>query len=267
MPFFQRKSAKAKPAAAPVAPSFPPIPVPPAIPATERRGRQRHPVSPGFPLKVSLGFVGRDDEGRPLSASSHGWHWKGRLVDCSEVGFRVQLGAEVRATVGEDCELRLSLKDFSVHVPCHVTNLRENDEGMVFGLRHDLQDAAALDDYQQLVETLALASSLRSRTHSPKPDESGYFVEHFGGTKPARLTIWRHPEDESVTAFEMQLRDGFMRAAEGHGLEYFTIDERGSRAATAVRCHEMHRHYQWVVMNLPATVADDVKKFLQGFAG
>jgi hypothetical protein len=264
MALFKRTLKDREPPPLPRPASAPPVLMP--VPAVERRSGQRFPVSPEFPLKAVLDYIGRDDTGAPLGHSKHGWHWKGRLLDCSESGARIQLGVGLRAVIGESCDLRLSVQDFALTVPCHITNIRALPEGAVFGLRHDIADEQTLGDYRQLVEVMALASTLRLRTRTPKPDESGYLVERYASARPSRLTVWRHPVDDSVSAFEFQLKDCLLRAAEEQSLEYFTGDDTGSRPATAVRCHEIHRMFQWVVPNLPDAVPADVKKFLRRFA-
>jgi hypothetical protein len=78
--------------------------------------------------------------------------------------------------------------------------------------------------------------------------------------------VWRHPEDGSVSAFEFILKDNLVRAAAGRGLEYYSGDGTGSRAATAVRCLEIHRLFQWVVPNLPAAIPEDVRGYLHAYA-
>lgn len=222
-------------------------------------------VSPDFPLKAVLGFVGRDESGTPLSSSPHGWNWKGRLIDCSEVGARILLGPGLRAVIGETCDLRLAVQDFELTVPCHVTNIREQAEGVVFGLRHDITDAAELHDYRQLVEVVALGSTLRLRTRTPKPDASGYLVERYASTRPSQLTVWRHPDGGMVSAFEFILKDNLVRASVGEGLEYFSGDGTGSRPAAAEHCAEIHRLFQWTVPNLPPEIPGDVRVFLRHY--
>jgi hypothetical protein len=237
-----------------------------ALPAIERRRVTRYPVSPEFPLRVVLNYIGRDDTGAPMSESRHGWHWKGRLLDCSELGARMQLGPGHRAIVGESCDLRLSIQDFEVVVPCQVAHLRANAEGVVFGLRHELDDGPAARDYRQLVEVIALGSTLRLRTRTPRPDESGYFVERYGSARPAALTVWRNPRDGAVSAFELIFRDCMVRVALGQGTEYFSGDAAGARRASSARCAEIHRLFQWVVANLTDAIPDDVRAFLRHHA-
>lgn len=267
MSLFKKKESPPPAVAPPVA--WTPAPVPlaavPVVPLNERRGTARFPLQPGFPLKAVLNYIGRDDTGAPMSKSRHGWHWKGRLVDCSEVGARIQLGPGLRAVIGESCDLRLTVDDFEIVVPCHVTNLRELPEGMVFGLRHDITDQAVLRDYLQFVEVVALASTLHVRGR-PKPDASGYIVERYASPRPSALTVWRHPVDGAVSAIELILKDSMVRLARGLGPQYFAGDGRGSRPATAMRSVEIHRLFRWVVPNLPPTMPADLRNFLGYFA-
>lgn len=264
MSLFKRRSPP--PPATPQVPAPAPVPEPPATPAEERRRARRFALQPEFPLKAVLSYIGRDDTGAPVSASRQGWHWKGRLIDCSELGARMQLGHAMPAIVGESCDLRLSLEDFELVVPCHVTHLRQERDGLVLGLRHAITDPAVLQDYRRLVEIAALSSTLRLRTRTPKPDDSGYFVERYGSTRPASLIVWRHPANSAVAAFEFILKDSLVRVVHGREIEYFAGDGRGSAAATPVRSREIHRLFRWVVPNLPPAIPEDVRAFLRHYA-
>lgn len=267
MSLFKRRAPSTHPAAPtpPAPPSAPPS-VPPSVPpAEERRQERRFTLQPEFPLKAVLSYIGRDDTGAPVSTSRQGWHWKGRLIDCSDLGARMQLGQAMRAAVGEACDLRLTWQDFELVVPCEVTRIRENPEGLVLGLRHRIGDPDVLREYRRLVEIAALSSTLRLRTRTPKPDESGYFVERYGSTRPASLTVWRHPQNKAVAAFEFILKDSLVRVVHGREIEYFAGDGRGSSPATGVRIHEIHRLFQWIVPNLPPAIPEDVRAFLRRY--
>lgn len=240
----------------------------PASPAVERRSEQRFKVSPEFPLKAVLSFIGRDESGAPMSNTRHGWNWKGRLLDCSEEGARMQLGAAVKLQDGEACDLKLSVQDYEITVPCHVTNLGETPEGIVLGLKHAIDDAATLEGYRQLLDVVALGSTLKLESRTRKPDASGYLVEIYAGDRPSRLTVWRHPADESVMAFEFVLKNNMVRAAAGQQVEYLSdLDGTGSRPANTEKCLEIGRLYQWVVPNLPADMPEEVRDFLKHYAG
>lgn len=258
MLFFKRILKEPAPAAATAAV---------AAPAVERRSEQRFGISPDFPLKVMLSFVARDESGAPMSNTRHGWNWKGRLIDCSEEGARMQLGPGVRMEVGEACDLKLGVQDFELTVPCHVTNLTEEPAGAVLGLSHAIEDAATLEGYRQLIDVIALGSTLKLQSRTPKPDESGYLVEVYAGVRSSRLTVWRYPAKGGVAAFEFILKDNMVRAAVGQRVEFLAdIAGAGSQPATSEKCVEIGRLFQWVVPNLPADLPADLRGFLKHYA-
>jgi hypothetical protein len=241
----------------------------PATPAPERRGELRFTISPEFPLKAVLSFVARDESGAPMSNTRHGWNWKGRLIDCSEEGARLQLGPGIRTEIGETCDLKLSVQDFELTLPCHVTNLSDEPEGVVVGLKHAIEERETLEAYRQLLDVIALGSTLKLQSKTPKPDESGYIVEVYGGTRASRLTVWRYPgKGGEVGAFEFVLKDNMVRAAAGQRVEFLAdIAGTGSQPASSEKCVEIGRLFQWVVPNLPADLPAEVRAFLRQYAG
>lgn len=244
-----------------------PEPAEVATPQIERRSVPRFTVSPQFPLKAVLSFVARDESGAPMSNTRHGWNWKGRLIECSELGARMQLGPGIRAEPAENCDLKLSVQAYEISVPCHIANISEPPEGMVLGLVHDLSDAAVRHDYLQLLEVVALGSTLKLQPKADQPDASGYLVEVYASDRPSRLTVWRHPANGAVAAFEFQLKDNLVRAAAGHGAEFLAhVAGTGSQPASNDQCLEIGRLFTWVVPNLAAAVPEDVRAFLQHYA-
>jgi hypothetical protein len=233
-------------------------------PPAERRSEQRYAVSPDFPLKAVISYIGRDDTGAPMSLSRAGWNWKGQLLDCSEEGARMRLGPGLKAVVGESCDLKLTVQDFNLTVPCHVVNVQEDGGDIIYGLKHAIDDADTLAAYGQLVEVLALAATLKARFSEPRPDKNGYLVEQFANDRPARLTIWREPRSRGVIAFEFLLKEDIVQAASGQAMEYLTGTEAtGAVAAGAAKALEIHRLFTWVLPNLPAEVPVDVREFLR----
>ena len=239
-----------------------------AAPIVERRTEQRFAISADFPLKAVLGFVGRDASGAPMSNTRHGWNWKGRLIDCSEEGARIQLGAGIGIGVGEACDLKLSVQDFELTVPCHVINLTELPDGIVLGLKHAIVEQETLAGYRQLVEVIALGATLKLQSKSTQPDESGYLVEVYGGVGSSRLTVWRYPGQGGIAAFELTLKDNLVRAAAGQAVEFMAdIAGSGSMPATSGKCVEIGRLFQWVVPNLPTDLPAEIRAFLRHYAG
>lgn len=234
------------------------------VPLVEQRRGPRYAVNPKFPIKAVLSFIGRDDTGVPLSNTRHGWNWKGRLIDCSEQGAHIQMGPALKVAAHELCDLKLALDDFELTIPCHIANVREKTEGFVFGLKHDIEDETTRIAYIQLLEVLALGSTLKLHGKTAKPDESGYLVEHYDSDRSARLEVWRHPSDQSVAAFEFQLQDNLVRAAAGQGMQYLT--GASARPAAAAKALEIQRLFSWVVPNIAAAVPDDVRAFLRHYA-
>ena len=242
-----------------------PAPAADTVPQVERRSAKRFAVDPQFPLKAVLSFIGRDDTGAPMSHSRHGWNWKGRLLDCSEQGARIQMGPVLKAKAGDPCDLILSLEDFELSIPCHVANIREQAAGLIFGLKYDLENEMTRNAYDQLLEILALGSALRFQRKTTKPDESGYLLEQYTSDRPSCLTIWRQPADGSVAAFAFQLKDSLVRAVAGAGTECLTGAD--AQPATAAKALEIRRLFAWVVLNLAPAVPEDARDFLRLYAG
>jgi hypothetical protein len=233
----------------------------------ERRGGRRHVINPEFPLLSVLSFSGRDIGGNPATSKRAAWNWKGRLVDFSEAGARMQLAPSVLAASGDFCDLRLNLEGFALVVPCHITNMRVEREGVFFGLKHDITDELTRDAYRQLLEIVALGATLKPRTKTPKLDESGYLVELYASDLPSRLKVWRQEAGHAVAAFEFLLKDSLVRAAQGQGLEYLPgAAVAPGRRITPAQATEIQRLFHWVVPNLAPAVPDDVRKFLRRYA-
>ena len=240
-----------------------PEPVDEVPPPVERRKAPRFKVHPDSPLKVVLSFIGRDETGKPMSHSRHGWNWRGRLLDCSEHGVRLQMGPVVKAVTGDDGELIVEMEDFHLTVPCHIANIVEQPAGLVFGVKHDITGEADWKAYRQLLEVIALGATLKRQFKRTKPDESGYLVEQYASDRPARLTIWRDKDDQTPAAFEFLLKDSLVRGAAGELQCLAGAD--GANAATPAQAGEIRRLFHWVVPNMSPAVPADVRKFLLGY--
>lgn len=231
----------------------------------ERRHSQRFVVNPEFPVKARLAAVWHDEHGDPMGNDKAGWLWKGRLVDCSEDGARIHFAGEVFAGPGDACELRLSLEDFDLEVPCTVSNLRHADGGSVFGLRHSIHDERTWNAYSQFLEVISFGATLRPRFKKPQL-QSGYLMEQYDSERHSHLSVWRHRSNKAVSAFEFRLRDNIVRAALGQDLEYLTGEEIAqARRASEARTVEIQRLFRWVVPNLAPVVPTDVRRFLHHY--
>ncbi len=232
----------------------------------ERRSKQRFALNPRFPLKAVLNLTGRDDSGAPMTHSRHGWNWKGRLIDCSELGARMQFSAAFRAANGDAGGLHLELEGFELFLPCHISNIKEPGDGIVFGLKYDITVPAIAAAYRQLLEIIAMGATLKPHSRKTKPDESGFLVEQYASDWQSRLTVWRDKSDKEMAAFEFLLKDCLVRAAREQELQYLDGTDAGAQPAAPNKAAEIHRLFRWIATNLPSTVPADVREFLQYFA-
>lgn len=169
---------------------------------TERRGGRRHLINPEFPLLAMLSLAGRDVNRNP-------------------------------ATSGDFCDLKPNLEGFALVVPCHITNMRVERDGVFFGLKHDITDEVTRNGYRELLEIVALGATLKLKSKTTKPDESGYLMELYASDLPSRLRVWRHEAGQTVAAFEFLLKDSLMRAAKGRGWNTCPAPRRAGQADNA----------------------------------
>lgn len=234
----------------------------------ERRSRQRYFPSPKFTLKTVLNVVGRDESGAVLQNSrGGGWDWSGRLVNFSDLGATVQLPLSLLATRGDLCQLKLSLDGHQLTLSGRIKNIRDQPDSKLLGVSLEITEAKTQLAYRQLVELVAMGSTLKPLTKGPIPDGTGYLVEKFAGDKHSKLCVWRQIAGRSPTAFEFQLKDCRVRGSADRRLEYLTgLDPATERPATSAQTAEIHRLFHWVVPNLPGAVPSDVREFLRGCA-
>lgn len=235
----------------------------PATPA-ERRDATRFPVNREFPLQAVLNIAGRDGQGTLLKPQDRaGWDWPGRLLDLSSTGARLQVPVTVAVQRHDAGVLKLDVQGYQLDIPCVVANVAEQHEVCVFGLALDLEATGTLEGYRQLLDLVALGSTLRL-VQPAQPDPSGYLLEQYAGEPASRLSIWRHHEGREVSAFEFQLKDSLVRGlADRAELECFATTEAGlGRVVTQTHWEEIYRLYQWVVLNLAAVVPADARAFL-----
>ncbi|HKB57971.1 MAG TPA: PilZ domain-containing protein [Lacunisphaera sp.] len=238
----------------------------PVVPPVERRSRRRFALGPDFPLKAVLNLDAREKSGAPMGRSRHGWNWKGRLLDCSELGARMQFNAAFNATSGDAGGLHLELEGFELFLPCRISNIKEEGGGIIFGLKYEITDPAIAAAYRQLLEIVAMGAALKPHAKSTKPDATGYLVEQYAGDRQSRLTVWREKSEQEMMAFEFLLKDCLVRGAQEQELQYLDGTDTAARPATPAKAAEIHRLFRWVTPNLPPAMPADVRAFLQYFA-
>jgi hypothetical protein len=228
--------------------------------ASDRRGNSRYPVQPAFPIKSILNITGRDDAGQPLK--TEGIDWTGRMIDLSSAGARIQVPRTVMAERGDFCRLKIDVQGYVLVVPATIAHVATRADSLLFGLALNLDASQTAAAFRQLVELVALGSTLK-QVKALQPDPSGYMVEGYAGEPASRLVIWRHMVGREVAAFEFQLKDCSVRGlADRPELEFFSGADSTSRRATGPKADEIKRLYQWVVQNLAPSLPSDVRDFL-----
>jgi hypothetical protein len=159
--------------------------------------------------------------------------------------------------------LKIEVQGFKLVIPSRVAHVSERRDSAVFGLALDLRAAGTQAAYAQLIDLVALGSSLKL-VRPLSRDKSGYLLEQYAGEPASRLSIWRHRENRGVSAFEFLLKDCFVRGIEDNNdVECFAgADPAKGRAVTPAQGDEIRRLFQWVVLNLAAVVPADARAFL-----
>lgn len=231
---------------------------------SERRVNARYPVQPKFPIKAVLNVAGRDTMGQLLKTKEGGgWDWAAKLVNLSATGARLQLPPTVEAQRGDPCQLKLDVDGYVLSLPGRIAHLGERRSVMTYGVMLDLADPGTQRAYNQLLDFVALGSSLKAAKPS-KADKSGYLHERYEGVPSSYLSIWRQMETKEVAAFEFVLKDCMVRGLAGRpGVECLNgTDVATAKKALPAQSAEIQRLYQWVVLNLAPAVSADVRAFL-----
>jgi hypothetical protein len=230
---------------------------------TDVDGKPRYPISPLFQATATLnteaGRVFRQSDNVAPQAGT----LKCCLLDCSEQEVRVRLDPKSKIPAGELRRLRLTVPEFNLSIPCSIASMNEQGGGVVLGLRLEFAREAVIEAYWQLFEIVVLSSCLTLQAKSVKPDESGYLVEHYVCSRPARLSIWRHPSNQIIMAFEFRLKRQVARAVVGKRLECKLVPEAGL-VHPAMKV-EIQRLFSRVASNLSPAMPGDVREVLQKY--
>lgn len=214
----------------------------------EQRLSSRYAVGEHYPVQAMLRL---DAQRREV-----------RLLDVSCGGASVALPENHTVRRGQSGQITLSLGDDSLTLPCRVANVRQVRQEPACGLEFEFPDATRQEAYLQLVEPVALATSL-TFVNPAKVEQAvpGLKLEQYDGTPPTRLRVWRNTTTREIAAFEFQLAEYLVRWSAG--MEQLELGRAGtSRALTEAQRHEVIWLFYLTVPNLNKGVAPDVRNFL-----
>jgi len=246
----------------------------------DKRGAKRYPVGAKFPLKAKITLRARDGEGRPLPADkSSPMDWGGQMLNLSSSGISIRLHPAAIAAPGESCCVKLELDHRLFELDATVANYRVGQQYVSCGVVIKFPDAYAQKAYLQLMEPVAIGSTLEPIPAARvKQDVPGLHKEQYHGESETVLSIWRDSSGKNPKLFELVVHDYCVRGStEVPGLKITYRDgakagKRISRPAIPVALSadhqtEVRQLSQFVVQNLGKGVPAEVKKFLELIAG
>jgi len=234
----------------------------------ERRGGNRYTVGARFPMKVILNTTGRDEMGQPLkSKDDAGWDWTGRLINLSASGARMQVPSTMHSHQGDPCQLKFEIEGYQLVLPGRIAHISERRDSFIYGLQLDVSSDEHGQAFRQLVDLVALGSTLQPAKASTPDETTGYLVEQYVGEEQSRLDVWREYAGRTIVAFDFRLKEWCVRGLlDRPTLEYFVDVNDETQPAPEAQTAEIHRLFHWVVPNVSTTVPADVREFLQKFA-
>jgi hypothetical protein len=236
---------------------------------SERRGGQRYAVGAAFPMKVILNTQGRDEMGQLLNSKDEsGWDWTGRLINLSVSGARMQVPSTMHSHQGDSCQLKFEIEGYQLVLPGRIAHISERRDSFIYGLQLDVSSDEHGQAFRQLVDLVALGSTLQPAKASTPDETTGYLVEQYVGEEQSRLDVWREYAGRTIVAFDFRLKEWCVRGLlDRPTLEYFVDVNDETQPAPEAQTAEIHRLFHWVVPNVATTVPADVREFLQKFAG
>jgi hypothetical protein len=193
------------------------------------------------------------------------------------VGVLVPVGTTLDA--GHHLRLILELGKNRLEIEARIAHLKSLETGLNVGLRLVFSEFELQKSYLQLLQPVVIGQTLQ-----PLPvgrvlqDEPRFSKQVYTGDPDALLTVRREQsEGAPLHSFEFQMPDSFCRGymPEGtprtYALESMEMQGGGLDDPvfeTSGGLHEEVRQlFRWILPNLSPAVPEDVRAFLQRFAG
>lgn len=233
--------------------------------AVEQRLNRRYVPGRQFPLRVTL-----RDGGRESAAQVH---------DLSTTGLALVIEPAAAPAAGGGVDLRLELDAHRLDLRGHTAHLRPAGEGVLCGLSLAFDDFTGLKSYLQLLQPVAIGSTLVAVDPSRvQQNEPQFLKQVYRGESDSVLSVWLEKKfGTPLHSFEFGMHDYFVRAEAAVGvLEVFLREQidaiHKGKITTPVfdtsggATEEIRQLFRWVVPNLPAAIPDDVREFMHRMA-
>lgn len=231
----------------------------------EQRLNNRYTPGAAFPLQAWL-----------VTGSNE---WSAQVRDISGNGIALLVDAAARPAAGTPARVRLAVGDYQQAIPARIIQVRESGRSSLCGIGLQFEDFPALKSYLQLLQPIAIGQSLQPVAAERVVQNEPQFTKLiFRGEEGSVLTVWlQKTAGTPLHSFEFEMQDYFCRAVAGAGqLEAYTLEADNSHKGkfkTPVRDSsgeleaEIRQLFRWILPNLAPSVPQDVRGFLQNFAG
>ena len=232
----------------------------------EQRLNHRYVPGASFPLQALL------------SLAPSTWN-PARVRDISGNGIGLRIGHQAKAPSPQAARVQLLLDGHQLEFEARLTQVRPHPDGIFCGLGLNFADFLAQKSYLQLLQPIAIGQSLQPVAKDRVIQNEPQFIKQiYRGESNSVLTVWLEMTmGTPLHSFEFRMHDYFCRAKMSTGvLEAYALESTGSHLAklsnpvfdTAGGLHdEIRQLFRWIVPNLSDGVPDDVRAFLQKFAG
>lgn len=226
----------------------------------DKRKAERYPVGGLFPLKATVNLSGLESGSTPGS----GYDWGGRLINVSSNGVGLQLLRAATTVRGEETELRLSLEDHQLSIPCVVAHFRTYSGYSLCGLQLKFTDFNKQKAYLQLVEAVAMgASFVPAKAKGTGGSRPGLVSQQYFAHNKSVLTAWRTAKTGELDHFELVVGGHCVKGGQTvPPLEVFRMTKPPKPEGSAEVAGEVRRLFRWVVPNLPKAVPSDLRTLM-----
>lgn len=234
--------------------------------AVEQRLNRRYVPGRQFPLRATL---------RQGGAAT-----PARIHDLSTTGVALVVDPAAAPPTGGATELRLELDSHRLDLRGHAAHLRPVGEEVLCGLSLAFDDFTGLKSYLQLLQPVAIGSTLVAvEAARVQQNEPRFIKQVFRGESDSVLSVWLEKRlGTPLHSFEFRMHDYFVRAEAAVGvLEVFLREQidaiHKGKITTPVfdtsggATEEIRQLFRWVVPNMPPEIPDDVRQFMHRMAG
>lgn len=232
----------------------------------DQRLNRRYTPGRNFPLRATL-----RDGAAEIPA---------RIHDLSASGLALVTDRAAAPVAGRDIDIQLTLETHRLELRGHAAHFRTEGDGLLCGMSLLFDDFVRLKSYLQLLQPVAIASTLQAVDPARVQQNEPQFIKQvFRGESDSVLSVWLEKRlGTPLHSFEFRMHDYFVRAEAAVGvLEVFLREQieatHKGKITTPVfdlaggASDEIRQLFRWVVPNLPPEIPDDVREFMQRMSG